>query len=399
LNILGSMKYTILSLLLALSPLLIRCSKPVSEVRVESYFTQGDPKTIVEGTTMETKGIPVESYKNFDGFFMNQVYFFQQKSPIKSQQEVLKNQAGTGKEQVKSVTFSESRGYSFSEFIDNGKTKYAYANKENKLEIIFTAENGFLKAEKIQDGEGNMIAVSPTLQHISVSKDKATFSILLYIDIEKTDAPSEDNSKELIAFYFTKPYEWKLDLVESGNFDYMLGKNIKLFWQKDQKVTLGLCNPNLVSKKEQINLSLKSWTQYIKSPTFNVQFISNPPPFSDLNTHCIYIVDNYLTRATPGFSNPAVTLMYARNNIEDQDILLYEKEINKFQGSVLGNDREWADPTLWMDITHEIGHFLGLGHPINLMHPEFQSIMSYSDDVVTHVPFEHDIEAITALYK
>jgi hypothetical protein len=113
------------------------------------------------------------------------------------------------------------------------------------------------------------------------------------------------------------------------------------------------------------------------------------PPFSDLNTHCIYTVNNYQTLPGDNVMNPGTTYTVGdtfQGKLLDSDIMIWVKE-NEKAGQTL-EERSSLQKT----IAHEFGHFLGLDHQFS---NSLTSIMSY--DGINWVT-SYDQEAIIQLY-
>jgi hypothetical protein len=175
-------------------------------------------------------------------------------------------------------------------------------------------------------------------------------------------------------------------------------QGVPVKWNSSEGITLHVCG-HVSNKVDEIYLSSinKIWSDIFKyqfaNPTkinFTTVLDEKYPPFSDLNHHCIYSVNNYLTYKDEHYINSASTINVADTNkgqLLDSDIFVWGKELGKFKVP-FGDDSSFR-----RSIMHEIGHFLGLHHQFD----GTLSIMSY--DVKHDFISSYDIEAINALYK
>jgi hypothetical protein len=116
------------------------------------------------------------------------------------------------------------------------------------------------------------------------------------------------------------------------------------------------------------------------------------PPFSDLNSNCIYDFQNYLVRLNNAHVMPAETnvVFHASNKfLQDVDTFIFQSEIAK-------NDGEQNAATMRWIAIHEMGHMLGLHHKALENMVDEHSVMSYRKLLLELQPY--DLEAIKALY-
>ncbi len=120
--------------------------------------------------------------------------------------------------------------------------------------------------------------------------------------------------------------------------------------------------------------------------------LSTYPPFSDLNTHCIYSADNYQTTFSGEIMNAGSTITIGdtfQGKLVHSNIIIWLKE-NAKAGIPL--DDKSSLRRLRRVIAHEFGHMLGLHHQFS---DDIESIMSYKGvEWIT----DYDYEVIARLY-
>ncbi|MES2769783.1 MAG: matrixin family metalloprotease [Bdellovibrionota bacterium] len=379
------MKYISLLIIAVLGFTNVHCSKSKSS-KTKRYYTNGDPLTLVEGTTMSTGSITESNYQEFDGYYLSDAVEFTQKSEVQTMEERLAGQAGSeDQEETAFTSLPESLKFTFKVKDIGGVKKYIYSS--DQLNISFISKDGHLIAESGTSEATDILDLK--IQHISVKKDRSAFSLMVFVPKDVK------GNKNLVALTFTKPFD-RVEQKATGDFDFLSAKNVKIRWPRNQNITLNVCNSKLKSSVHRFESSMNLWSKHINSTSFDVKYLDNPPPFSDLNTHCIYLVDNYFTTGSEDYANMASTYTRARNNFLDSDIFIFEKELRKVRSSVV----EWYGVyEIFRVMTHEIGHFLGMGHPTNLLNPSQKTIMSYAKDNTEIRLYPRDIESIQELYK
>jgi hypothetical protein len=349
---------------------------------LKTFFVHGDPAELIAGSTLNQESfIQHDKMDLFNDFYLASVYQFTEKAEVITRSEAIESGNEAAEDDLtkdKKIMFS---------FYSNGNN-FLYSNKERGFGINFKSEYGTLRPFQIVS-EDEVINVK--VLHYSLLKSKDAFSLLL-------EARDNEQGKALISITFVRNSA-KLALESlSKKYNYLYGPGVPVKWNSSEGIQLHVCGH--VSKKvDEIYLSSvnKTWSDIFKyqfvNPTkinFTAVLDEKYPPFSDLNHHCIYSVNNYLTYKDKNYINSASTINIADTNkgqLLDSDIFVWGKELSKF-GVPFGDD-----PTFKRSIVHEIGHFLGLHHQFD----GTASVMSY--DVKHDFISSYDIEAINALYQ
>lgn len=376
------MKFLWVALIITLSFFNIQCSDK-SKSNSKRYFVKGDPKTIVAGTSMKSD-LAVDNMKLVDGFYAVEAEFFSELGESKNSDQIFAEQNGKALGQEASIEFDANDRYKFAE--KDGK--YYYLAPDSTY-IVFVNTSSGLKVESITDLNDRPVKVDKNIQHVSLAKDKSSMSVMVYF--------GEEGSRTLLAITFAKEFSFTDTPRATGDYDFLAGKNIKLRWPSGKNVTLNICTPAMERYESVFRRLLGTWTQHISSTKFDLKILKNPPPFSDLNTQCIYLVKNYIEidrQQAGGFMGGV--LANVTNKIIDADMFYYEDELQKMGISLAQNSNaSYMYPTF----LHEIGHFLGIGHPEDVENPKKPTVMSYREDADVEYLFPHDIDSIIELYK
>ena len=351
-----------------------------STTSLETVFLKGDPITLLSGSTKNTDSfITLNQLEQFNNFSLEGISQFTEKVVLIEKEDTNQStspEAGNEAKEEDRTALEKSRLYTFSH-VGN---EYTYSSPQEKIDLIFTERLGKLELTGLHVDSGiyNLKAL-----HYSLKNTGDAFSIL-------AETQDEEDGKILLSFTFTKKSpEVTIDKT-SSTYKYLYGAGVIVPWSQKEKVNINICGYRSSTVDNVYRNAIAQWNQALYG-RLNIQTTTlfSYPPFSDLNTHCIYTVDNYLTETNPRFANMGTTYISGnlfQGKIIDADVMIWVKENEKF-GTTLENTSN-----LQATVAHEIGHFLGLDHQFD---KNITSIMSYAR--VTYVT-SYDTEAIARLY-
>lgn len=276
----------------------------------------------------------------------------------------------------------------------------------------------FIKFKKMDDGslvvdsnqEILFYGETQTVVHYSYTPDMNTFSILFYMT-------SDSGLKALIAIAGNKiSANSKSEENDETYYSYVgdihdkktgeLKVSYKIPWDQSKTVQFDKCNLTFDGLNEIVDKSYEAWAPALEGrldTTLTSQ--SSCPPFSDLNTHTIQYIDDWIETNGPNGVMGAVWSRYflSSGEIVDSDMFIYKSELAEYLNRVKpGTNLD--DPSSYQKggiqrymrwvVTHEFGHMLGLDHKMEGPH----SVMSYTKDYFFGNIFTYDIEAIAHLY-
>lgn len=375
----GSTKILFLCLLLTLTA----CGgKKKSNTGIEgstslrTIYVKGDPKELIKGSTLDKNSfISENNIKDFDDYSLSNVWQFTENEVVIKKEDT--GNAETGNEATEEdQTTKEKSYYSF----QKKGNEYIYSNSGFKLDLAFAINNGKLELKTLETIEG---VYDLKILHYSQKKSKDSFSILAELQ-----DPVE--GKLLVSLVFIKKTEQRFIQKVDEHYKYIMGAGIITPWTQKEAIQVDVCGNQYQTTQRAFNWGLSQWKKALdKRMTIKTNFLTVFPPFSDLNTHCIYTVKDYSTEPRPDYRNAATTFPNVdtfKGEIIDSDIMIWVKEVEK-DGDLDDQGSYLAGVT-----GHELGHFFGLDHQFD---KSYSSIMSYSK---VYYMTKYDEEAISNLY-
>lgn len=377
------MSFIVLIVFSLLLPACGKSSKKSKNTAVpDKYFVLGDPLVMLEGTEQTKSSLFTPgNLTDFSDYTLAGFSVFAPKvdtstiDPITSQKD-LEDQNSTDDSQLETEL-------SLYRFEVSGDKAYYRAQGEGFADypvLEFVQENGQWQIAAL-GGD----AVVP--QHYSLSADKRVFSILV--------SDSDVLGNYLGALTFTRVDGAQKELPDLHNeYQYIAGKGIAIPWAAP--VTISICGDLSTDLQTNLKKAITDWSTAtgdvdgkLGSLSYQIELVTTPKPFNDVNQHCISMVSNYrletqIDTAVFGVTLPIVD--YQNFSLVDSHIFIFMDALNRFNESYV--------PTT----IHEVGHFWGLGHEFSrsaqgqILH---RSVMGYSN--VENVT-DWDTAAILALY-
>lgn len=364
------------------------------EPRVRNIFLHGDPLVLIAGATLDPQTFLSDStLETFSDFDFAGGIVFSEFSPLHGGKEAPTRET-IERDNATSYQPTELTSFSFVKGEQAGVSVYIFKDADSGQEM--------LRAIPAADGRVwvyEMLGVPVELLHYSRSPDGRSMSFLGYAE------KAGDSGKTLLSLSFSKKNPQGTGARETDpRFQYIGGPGIAFEW-KDEQIDLSVCiaddrAQNTAGKPAELRLAVASawnaWLQNGRLGTRRATFtalIKDFPPFSDVNTHCVYSIPEYAHEASLEFVTTGLTIPVTNRTdggFISSDIFLFEQAISR-----VATERGYLATAM-----HEIGHFLGLGHEFTRNSDgsyAYPSVMGYLENR-TREPSEHDRAAIDNLY-
>ena len=220
-----------------------------------------------------------------------------------------------------------------------------------------------------------------------------------YVDAEK--------GKALVGIVFSKPSSSASATVDT-KYKYLAGPGIVTKWNE----TLGvqICGSPGAERAAEYTTGVNSWLTSGKlSSTMSVNLTSTTviTPFTDLVSHCITTIDNFLIEDQDSSSVMGITLValdLGTAEILGGHILMMRTSVEKIVATQPADIQTSVRSDIFLlTATHEFGHLIGLDHEFSKKSDGtqlYQSIMSYDTEtnLGSPIPQSHDKESVVAAY-
>lgn len=351
--------------------------------KVQTYFVKGDPMNLISGSAGEpSTPFGRDQIRETNNYLLTSIIQFTEREvaiPPNSNRDLEKENAPRDNESPSKAGRPEvSQTFNM---IEKPNGVWSFESQDpGQLKFLLNSDtNGKFRIFALQLRE-KTLPVTPI--HFSCSRNCEIMSFLARYD-------AEDSGSALVAFYWTKNEATLPVPIGTKLFNYIFGKGVKIPWNNKSPLPVKICGAQTRKIEKPIRQAIESWSQLLTDRLeIELETADTYPPFSDLNFHCIQIVENYLMEQNPEISKHAITIGTSNlitNQMQDSDIIIFAKELEKYEDFF--NDI----PGLVRTVRHEFGHFLTLGHQF-----ETESIMSYNpEDIDCSL---YDAMAIANLY-
>lgn len=356
---------------------------------VQNYVTKGDPHLLLAGASFNP-GSPFteENIKDLENFSLlgSMSYSEREKPPVETEVNLEKENAPKGP-QSKSAP---DLGIVVSRLADG---TWVAKIKTLELGVLFKADSqNRLQAFAMTSESGEVEQIRPL--HWSRTPDGNVISLLF-------DGSYAETGKFVAALYFERKAR---KVIESPRvdvrFQFSAGPGVALGWDAKKVLKINACaSPKLFPTVQH---AIATWQAPLQNRlNLEITQVNNYFPFSDLNQHCVYMVDTYIYDVrdkVAGFGTTVSIASSLRNERIDSDVLMFSAEFTKFRKSLLaqGGSEEQVNKIVSKNFVityvHELGHLLGLAHKFD----GTTSVMSYKFEDSALSPY--DVEAIQALY-
>jgi hypothetical protein len=364
---------------------------------VTKYFVHGSPELLLEGSTFDRKSFfTEENILRLKNFHINNAALFVERSEATVEKEQTH-------EDIEEENKADPTDLTLNRSGNDGKVvslsptkkeiRYSYIDSTETL-LKLNLEKNINNTYDISGVQFGETTYPLEVLHYSINSTETAFSLLL-------KGRTEVNKTYLYAFYFaknstTKSYD---TTYVDKEFNYIAGSGVALGWDQTKELNMGYCGKENSKYSEKMTMALNKWQTQLGDNRLLLKNVnrSTYPPFTDINTHCLYVSNTYMTIAAQDSINGGITIPfinYLTGEFISANILIFNGEVNKYDEYGVSSD--FKDNLMDEVFTHELGHFLGLDHKGLGNEDATSSIMSYSRDSADLE--DYDVQAIQALY-
>ena len=359
-------------------------------------FVKGNPENLIKGARLQPKSpFTKKNIMGLNGYSLMNLTQFVEKEKIQPIQTV--DQKQLEKE-------NESKDQTQNSNKNSADLLSLKVKKSSDNYWILSLLGGALQFKMEDDTEGGLQITSlgakdqffpVQVLHWSTTPDQRFMSVLFLMN-------SEDSGKSLGVVYFEKTTIAQTLGTTDKKYIYLAGPGNKIPWKIPAKenLNISLCGDAIDLQAMQKSVDLWSATLG-RRVNLKLDKKTIYGPFSDLNEHCVQMIDSYIYDPNPGVAVYGATIgikSLSKGEMVDSDIFMFAEEFKKLETVLLqgGYPPEQARARAYQNfplaLRHEIGHFLGLNHKFD----GTPSIMSY--DFKFDRPQAYDIEALAQLY-
>lgn len=368
--------------------LLVGCGKKAESLKVDqeiaslkTIFVKGDPANLLQGSTSNSLSfLTASNLKNFSDYSLVDITQYTEKEELIAEYDIKNiNSDNAAPEEDK----TKNAGKSLYRFVHSGED-YLYSSPSGELELVFQLKNGKLDLSGLQFKNGLGHNLKPI--HYSLKNTRNAFSILA----QREDG---DQGKVLLALTFVKKTKQKEISKTDMIYKYVFGPGVKVAWNQNNKLEFNICGAPSAKIEEAYKDGINMWKGALEGRLkISTKSLATYPPFSDLNTHCLYSANNYQRTFSQKVMNAGTTTTIGdtfQGKLIHSSIIIWIKENSK-TGIPL---EDIASLRRFRRVAaHELGHVLGLEHQFD---DEIESIMSYQGvEWIT----DYDLETIAQLY-
>lgn len=365
------------NLLLVPTLVFAACSKSQKEDNIQEYFTSGSTEAFYTNAKLNKESFleADEAEDFFEDYSFNGVVVIKSKNKVKSYDQLYKEQIPESSSDQKSFNAVKKLGYKV-----QGK-QHEVSHKISGYDFIY---NFSFKENSDEMLELNAFNDHPVhVLHYSFNDDKGASFLV-----------KSSTTDTLYAIYYIKKDSSGGSYHKLSAHQFSVAHNSTPVRWKSRYHNLNLCGDSSIANKKEVQAAIDTWKQAVGEKSLEVELEELPggvyPPFSDLNTNCIYFIKDYLAADNSHVAMGRTHPIYNSNTNEmySAPMFIFLNEIQKFP-------QDQQQSRLESTIVHEMGHFFGLGHPPH--DSTAPSIMSYKDD--SNKITQYDIQLYNDLYK